>query len=496
MRSVPGESDRFPITAAGITAAIAAREVAVPDRQLPSTPDVVLPPSIGQHALVDVCRRRLVSKTGVSAIMAVSLSIGVLAKGVPTPADAGRDSGYSAYFAPDKPDAPHTALVAETVRPISFALVNLLLSEPTNPDVENYSLIMDTYMAQHPNDTSDVAVAYTDNKIRQEAAQQEGLTVFDATPTLAIMDNDLARPSPELSADDFVRLANAFLAKYGNLSIGPENGLAFVDNLQAPAPADLQSTTYKQWVVSIIRAISALPKEQVRLLGVERFVPAGVVPNPTGFVPGAYISANPDGPYGRFVVFNVKSGSDPELVWHEILGHRMDFILSGGVIDDNPQFEASDHGAPYGGRDTHTVAARSNGFYTLQDLNRTEGNLERAMAAFLNKPNCSAVASIFAKSLALEGQRTIYESDYAGQVSQAEHHAETYKYIPDGYFYPMLLSSLTPNIAYQLRYGLAALAQEFPRFARFYIDQADHGPSYDTSAVFASMCQTALGGGK
>jgi len=332
-------------------------------------------------------------------------------------------------------------------------------------------------------------------RMRQSIAARYGVTIFDASDTLYLMRKGVKK-TKEVPFADYLGAANTYVAQFG-VRIEYDDTIKYEDGLHARPRSERGAAKDRLAIQSIVQAFSNLPREYVRDAGLKRLLLTASKPN-TDTDTSAYIYPGLDGPTGAAIVYNTDTSISPQTTWHE-LWHRWNYLFSGGNTRNDPYFALLTNGARYGGIDDNTVAARKQGFYTLNEFYDTFEQVSDEFNARIKKSgsDCYAAAAGAAARLQTVGGMTVFATEYAGQDNISEHKADTAMHIPDGVSYKLMLSEWMPLIAAQFKTELARLASYRPAIAAYFIGV---GKLYDFDfraerrTFFDEQCALILGG--
>jgi len=282
---------------------------------------------------------------------------------------------FTGSSAQNSPLPPSNLLECSAVSPANLAFAQRLLSEPTNPDVNNIRADIDEkeratvvasvkaefpanltpfaplsgaqvkmaeqYFTQHAMQTEDDI----DTTIDMSVARRTGMTIYDPRPYTTQLEEDIQNPEgPKLPIATYIQTTRAYLGLYGiKFEVAPPDA-KLADGLEPSKEADLNTLQAKTDILQIIEGVSRLPQQYIDLAGIRE---VDLASNPNKVNVGAYaLMASGHGT----VVVNITNGIDAGTIRHEFAHELQDYMCGGWNADNyDSQIKDLNKGQAYSG---------------------------------------------------------------------------------------------------------------------------------------------------
>jgi hypothetical protein len=340
------------------------------------------------------------------------------------------------------------------VIPEAIIYSDKLLSGPTNPRFEELRNQKEAEGVQQGMDdmqSYDYGFEQARRTLKHELASTYGLTVHDVPNK--VIENDLFPPPDvddregrgNLPFGTYLEHANEFLANYGIEIVIGERGEDYGWNLTGPKAEQLETIQAKESIYYLLRFVSELPVEFVKLIGWERIRLTSTVDQPEEHSLTAAASAG-----GNTVNLNITGVGYVQILGHEI-GHLGDGVFCGGRSERDPGFEALNKGMKY------------------SKENPPQAALKAELASIEGAPN--KTPEIKARILEIKKQLVFK----GGSDSLVEDKANNATEIPlTNIGYELMLNGESQAIAEKFIYLFSRIAQHSPRIAAYLAGMSRH----------------------
>lgn len=338
------------------------------------------------------------------------------------------------------------------------AVIAHLLSSPDDPILDTLSTRISELEKTKPGTSYGLLRVEAEYQIRKEIAERYRLTVFDPTPALAALYEDVFGLSAEpMPGEDFMAIVGEFLANYGvNLEVAdPDQRYYF--GLQ-PLSLDALTIVTKQRVFDIVQEIATHPLEEVRLARLQTIAFARRIDRPdNGTLLHGYADFSK-----RAIVLNLTDADSG--TYHHELTHLVDEALLGKPSEYIRQSVPPQQQDIYVGNDwTKYIKPGDSPQTTLANFEIYFGG-RYVLLLSTDENSCLSMTA----KIAQVGSDVVLPEAYAG-AGIGDHTAVIGEFVGSGNMAD-LINPYTPHIKEQLTRYLTVVYHADPRLARFYID--------------------------